>query len=200
MKLLKFLFSKTFLKQLGLAIIVFLVLLFAFSKWLSSTTNHDDFRDVPNLVGKKMDIVKKLLAERDLVLGEIEYKDYNPKYPKDAVVEQNPKADAKVKARRKIYLTVNKSEYRLIKVPNLINKTKRQAVSTLKAIGFKIGKTTFKPHFAENSVLGLQHNEKKIKKNDKLPYTSTIDLILGDGKLSYSQNNTNENSVTTDTP
>jgi len=200
MKLLKFLFSKTFYKQIGIAIVVFLVLLFAFSKWLASTTNHDDFRDVPNLVGKKMEIVKELLAERDLTLGEIEYKDYNPKYPKEAVVEQNPKAKAKVKAGRKIYVNVNKSEYRLVKIPNLINKTKRQATSTLKAIGFKIGKTTFKPHFAKNAVLGLQHKGKTIKKGAKLPYTSTIDLVLGDGKKSYSQNNSNDNSVQTDTP
>jgi len=200
MKLLKFLFSKTFLKQIGLAAVVFLVLLFAFSKWLSGTTNHDDFRDVPNLVGKKLDIVKELLAERNLKLGEIEYKDYNPKYPKEAVVEQNPKANAKVKAGRKIYLNVNKSEYRLVKIPNLINKTKRQATSTLKAIGFKIGKITYKPHFAKNSVLGLQHKGKNIKEGSKLPYTSTIDLVLGDGKLSYSQNNSNEKSDSSDTP
>ncbi len=200
MKLLKFLFSKTFLKQIGIAVIVFLVLLFAFSQWLASTTNHDDFRDVPNLVGKKMEIVKELLAERDLVLGDIEYKDYNPKYPKEAIVEQNPQANAKVKAGRKIYVNVNKSEYRLVKIPNLINKTKRQAISTLKAIGFKIGKTTFKPHFAKNAVLGLQHNKKTIKKGDKLPYTSTIDLVLGDGKLNYSQNNTNENTAPTEVP
>jgi len=186
MGLLKFIFSKTFLKQIGLALVVFLVILFGFRKWLASTTNHDEFTEVPNLEGKKLDITKGLLGERSLVLGDIEYKDYNPKFPKEAIVEQSPVAGSKVKEGRKIYVTINKSEYRLVRIPNLKDKTKRQAESTLRAIGFKIGKITYKPHFAEDAVLGLMHKGKKIKENDKLPYTSVIDLVLGDGKLNYS--------------
>jgi len=186
MGLLKFIFSKTFLKQLGLALIVFLVILFGFREWMLSTTNHGEFTEVPNLEGKKLEITKSLLDERELTLGDIEYKDYNPKFPKEAIVEQNPAAGAKVKVGRKIYITVNKSEYRLFRVPNLKDKTKRQATSTLKSIGFKIGEITYKPHFAKDAVIDLKHKGKKINKDDKLPYTSVIDLVLGDGKLNYS--------------
>jgi len=185
MGLLKFIFSKTFLKQIGLALVVFLVILYALDRWLASTTNHDEFTEVPNLERKKLEITKGLLDERGLVLGDIEYKDYNPKFPKGAIVEQSPMAGSKVKEGRKIYVTVNKSEYRLVRIPNLKDKTKRQAESTLRAIGFKIGKITYKPHFAENAVLDLVHKGKKVKENDKLPYTSVIDLVLGDGKLNY---------------
>jgi len=185
MGLLKFIFSKTFLKQIGLALVVFLVILFGFRKWLASTTNHDEFTEVPNLEGKKLDITKGLLDERSLVLGDVEYKDYNPKFPKEAIVEQSPMAGSKVKEGRKVYVTINKSEYRLVRIPNLKDKTKRQAESTLRAIGFKIGEITYKPHFAEDAVLDLIHKGKKIKKDDKLPYTSVIDLVLGDGKLNY---------------
>lgn len=185
MGLLKFIFSKTFLKQIGLALVVFLIILYAFSKWLASTTNHDEFTEVPNLEGKKFDIAKKLLEERSLSLGDVEYKDYNPKFPKEAIVEQNPLAGAKVKHGRKIYISVNKSEYRLVRIPYLNDKTKRDAESTLRAIGFKIGEITYKPHFAEDAVLGLMHKGKKVKEDDKLPYTSVIDLVLGDGKLNY---------------
>ena len=187
MGLLKFIFSKTFLVQVGLAIVAFGLIVFAFSKWMASTTNHDVFTEVPNLEGKKLDISKSLLEERGLVLGEIDYKDYNPEFPKEAIVEQNPKVGAKVKSGRKIYVSVNKSEYRLVRIPNLNNKTQRQAESTLKAIGFKIGKITYKPHFAKDAVLGLSHKGKKIEDNDKLPYTSVIDLELGDGELNYGE-------------
>ena len=186
MGLLKFIFSKTFLKQIGMALVVFLLILFAFREWLASTTNHDEFTEVPNLAGKKLAITKGLLDERGLTLGDIEYKDYDPKFPKEAIVEQSPLAGAKVKVGRKIYITVNKSEYRLVRIPVLKDQTKRQAESTLRAIGFKIGKVTYKPHFAEDAVLELKHKGKKIKENDKLPYTSVIDLVLGDGKLNYS--------------
>jgi len=186
MGLLKFIFSKTFLKQLGLALIVFLLILFAFREWMLSTTNHDEFREVPNLEGKNLGITKSLLEERELTLGDIEYKDYNPKFPKEAIVEQTPVAGAKVKVGRKVYITINKSEYRLVRIPNLNDKTKRQAESTLKAIGFKIGEITYSPHFAKDAVIDMLHKGKKIKKDDKLPYTSVIDLVLGDGKLNYS--------------
>jgi len=196
MGLLKFIFSKTFLKQIGLALVVFLIILYAFSKWLASTTNHDEFTEVPNLEGKKFDIAKKLLEERSLSLGDVEYKDYNPKFPKEAIVEQNPLAGAKVKHGRKIYISVNKSEYRLVRIPNLNDKTKRDAESTLRAIGFKIGEITYKPHFAEDAVLGLMHKGKKVKEDDKLPYTSVIDLVLGDGKLNYGDKPSGEETKT----
>lgn len=185
MGLLKFLFSKTFFKHLALALVVFLALFFVFTKWLASTTNHDEFREVPNLIGKKMEIAKKLLEERDLELGDVEYKDYNPKFPKEAIVEQSPIANEKVKEGRKIYLSINKSEYRLATIPNLKDKTQRHAVSTLKILGFKIGEITYKPHFAKDAVLALKHKGKEIKAGDRLQVTSVIDLVLGDGKLDY---------------
>lgn len=187
MGLLKFIFSKTFLIQIGLAIVAFGIILFAFSQWMASTTNHDVFTEVPNLEGKKLEISKSLLEERNLTLGDVEYKDYDPKFPKEAIVEQNPIPGAKVKAGRKIYVSVNKSEYRLVRIPNLNDKTQRQAESTLTAIGFKIGEITYKPHFAKDAVMGLSHKGKTIKENDKLPYTSVIDLVLGDGELKYGE-------------
>ncbi len=189
MGLLKFIFSKSFLKQLVLALVVFVGIIVALMNWMSSTTNHDVFTEVPNLIGKKLEITKDLLEERNLSLGDIEYKDYNPKFPKGAIVEQNPKAGSKVKTGRKVYLSINKSEYRLVRVPDLENKTKRQAISTLEAIGFKVGKITYKPYFAKDAVLELTHKGKKISKDDKLPYTSVVDLVLGDGKLNYSDVN-----------
>ncbi len=186
MGLLKFIFSKTFLKQIGFALVVFLIIIFSLIKWMDSTTNHDVFTEVPNLEGKKLAITKSLLEERNLGLGDLEYKDYNPKFPKEAIVEQNPKGGSKVKIGRKVYLTINKSEYRLVRIPNLKDKTRRQAESTLKAIGFKIGKITYKPHFAKDAVLDLMFEGKVVNKDDTLPYTSIINLVLGDGSINYS--------------
>ena len=128
-----------------------------------------------------------MLSERDLNLGTIEYKNYNPEFPKGGIVEQSPKAGNKVKENRKVYITVNKSAYRLVMVPDLNDKTKRQAISTLKSSGFNIGKFIYKPHFAKDAVIGLKHKGKDLKKTDKLPLTSTIDIVLGDGKLSYGE-------------
>ncbi|MGB0897485.1 MAG: PASTA domain-containing protein, partial [Flavobacteriaceae bacterium] len=156
-----------------------------------SIFSHKEMNGVSNVT------LRSMLEERNLTLGDIEYKDYNPKFPKEAIVEQNPAAGAQVKAGRKVYVSVNKSEYRLVRIPNLNDKTQRQAESTLKAIGFEIGKITYKPHFAKDAVMGLSHKGKTIKENDKLPYTSVIDLVLGDGELKYGEKDT---TITEDAP
>lgn len=188
MGLLKFIFSKAFFKQIGLAIIVFGVLFYGLVQWLSSTTNHNEFVTVPSIIGKDSAAAKTVLEAHGLKLGDVEYKNYNPEFPKAAVVEQQPEQGFQVKEGRKIYVSINKSAYRLVTIPDLSNKTKREVESTLKAIGFVIGKISYKPHFAKDALLELQCNNNTVKPNSTLPYTSVIDLVLGDGKLNYSGN------------
>lgn len=51
MNLFKFLVSKVFLKQIALAVVATVVLVFLALKWLKSSTNHGDFETVPQLTG-----------------------------------------------------------------------------------------------------------------------------------------------------
>ena len=187
MSLIKFLISKTFFKNLAIAIVLLGGLVFGLIKWLDSTTNHKEFREVPNLIGKSLETAKLQLDERDLEFVIQDYTDYNPKFPKDAVLEQEPAPNIQVKEGRKIYLTLNPASYKSITVPVLTNLTKRQAEGNLKSLGFRIGEIEYKPHFAKDAVLELKHNGKKLEKRDQLPYTSVIDLVLGDGELNYGE-------------
>ena len=57
--------------------------------------------------------------------------------------------------------------------------------SKLLSLGFKIGDITYKPDFAENAVLELSHNGKRLKAGDKLKKTAIIDMVLGDGQVNY---------------
>ena len=50
MSIIKFLASKTFLKQLALAIVA-IVFCFIMLKWLNVSTNHGEFETVPDLTG-----------------------------------------------------------------------------------------------------------------------------------------------------
>ena len=54
MSLIQFLKSKTFFKQLGLAIVALLVIVFLTMQWLKSTTNHGEFIEVPDLKGENL--------------------------------------------------------------------------------------------------------------------------------------------------
>ena len=182
MSIIKFLTSKTFFKQLLLAIVAIIVLVFFAMKWLKMTTNHGDFETVPELKGKSVDVAKIELNDNNLEMKVQDSANYNPNYPKFSVIEQSPEAGEKVKENRKIYLTLNPSGYRKVLVPNLKERTYRQTKPTLQALGFEIGKITYLDNIAKNQVLDVRFEGKSIEEGTKLPKTSKIDLVLGNGR------------------
>ena len=63
MSIIKFLSSKTFLKQILLAIVAIVVLSFIMLKWLNISTNHGEFETVPDLTGKSISVAQIALKE-----------------------------------------------------------------------------------------------------------------------------------------
>lgn len=174
--------SKAFFKHLTIAMISLVVLVFGFRWWLGFTTNHDQRIEVPDLNRMPLEEVAKKLKALNLDFIVIDSASYNPNYPNKSVIEQTPEAGDFVKEKRKIYLTLNPSKYRDITIPDLNGRTKRQAMTQLQSIGFKIGEFYFVPDIGKDVVRGLRHKGKKVKPGAKLPKNSVIDLILGDGK------------------
>ncbi|WP_027138539.1 PASTA domain-containing protein [Gaetbulibacter saemankumensis] len=181
MSLFKFLTSKVFFKQILLAIVAAVVLCFIILKWLNVTTNHGKFETVPDLKGKSIDVARMALNDNKLVMQIQDSANYNPDYPKFSVIDQEPTAGSQVKENRKIYITLNPSGYRKILVPDLTERTFRQAKPSLEALGFQVGKITYVDNIAKDLVLKLEYKGKAINPGDMLPKTSTIDLVLGNG-------------------
>ncbi|WP_238527901.1 PASTA domain-containing protein [Aquimarina agarivorans] len=144
-------------------------------------TNHDQRIAVPNLEKLTLEKASDLLEASKLMAKVQDSANFNPSYPPFSVIEQNPKAGSFVKEDRKIYLVLNPSNYRKIIVPNIIQKTRRQAEPTLKALGFKVGKVIYRPNIARDMVLEMQHKGKVVKPDGFLRKTSVIDLVVGDG-------------------
>lgn len=182
MSLIKFITSKTFLKQVVLAVVATVVLCFILLKWLNISTNHGDFETVPNLKGKSMDVAKMELEANNLELKIQDSANFNPKYPRFSVIDQDPKAGDQVKENRKIYITLNPSGYRKIEVPELKERTFRQAKPTLEAIGFEVGKITYVNNIGKDMVLKMTYKGKEINAGDLLPKTTKIDIVVGNGK------------------
>ncbi|MBS9767463.1 MAG: PASTA domain-containing protein [Flavobacteriaceae bacterium] len=179
----KFIFSKSFVKQLFISIVVVAILIFVLSKWLNIYTNHDQKIEVPNLEKKSLTEVKEILEELDLGFKVIDSASYNPKFPKKSIIEQNPKVGSFVKEKRKIYLTINPSGYRKVKIPNFYGKTKRQVSAHLQSIGLKISsKSQYVPDIAKDVVRGLLYKGKKVSKGDFIIKNETVTLMLGDGE------------------
>ena len=181
MSIVKFLSSKTFFKQVALAILALIVISFLMLRWLSYTTNHGDFETVPNLQGKSIGVAQIELDENNLVIQIQDSANFNPKYPKYAVIDQDPPAGEKVKENRKIYLTLNPSGYRKIQVPDLTERTYRQAKPMLEALGFTIGNISYVDYLGKDEVVRLRFQGENIKAGDLLPKTSKLDLVLGNG-------------------
>ncbi len=174
--------SKVFLMQLLLAIVAVVVMCFLVLQWLKVTTNHNDFETVPDLKGKTIEVAQMQLKDNDMVMQIQDSANYNPKYPKYSVIEQNPLAGTKVKQNRKIYLILNPSGYRKVAVPDLRQQTFRNAKPVLNALGFEVGKITYRDNIGKDMVLGLRYNGSTLTPGTKLEKMSKIDLVLGNGK------------------
>lgn len=185
MSLKNFLTSKAFLKQIIIALIVTVVLVFAVMKWLSSTTNHDQKIPVPDLTKKLVNKAEKELEALSLTYVIVDTIDYKPEYPPYSIVQQDPLPKAFVKENRKIYIKLNAGGYDDINLPDLIQKTKRASESMLKSVGLEMGEVTYKPYLAKDVVLEMWQKGKKLKAGDKVKKASKIDLVLGDGKTGY---------------
>ena len=195
MTFLKFLFSKTFLIQLVLAVLAVVLIVFVLMQWLDFSTNQDEKIVVPNLARLSLDRVDEKLDELELRREILDSANYNPDFPPFAVIDQVPLPGKFVKQNRKIYLTLNPSGYRKVEIPQgLIRRTRRQVEPTLKSLGFEIGSVTYKPDVAKDAVLELRYKGEKVEPGMKLLKTSKIDLVLGDGSGRYGVQENEETS------
>lgn len=198
MSFIKFLFSKTFLIQIALAILALVVIAFLVMQWLNFSTNQDQRIEVPDLSKLTLNVVEDRLDELDLRYEILDSANFNPDYPRYAVIDQVPAPGSYVKENRKIYLTLNPSGYRKVAVPDLIRRTRRQAEPTLRSLGFEIGDVTYKPDIAPDAVLELRHKGRLVNPGDELMKTSVIDLVLGDGQDRYRLDGEDDDSLDID--
>jgi len=187
MGLRNFLTSKIFLIQVLIAAAIVGVLGYLFMHWLTFTTDHGNEIKVPNLSKLSELQVEEKLDELNLEYVLLDSVDFKKDYPKHTVVEQDPIAGAKVKEGRKIYIKINSSGFTTVRIPNLVEKTYRQAVPTLKSLGLEEGTITYKPYLGKDMVLEMRLNGKKLNPGDKVFKSSKIDLILGDGKVGFDE-------------
>ena len=180
--LIKFFFSIQFLKHFLLGILLcftFFVLIFFTLQFI---TNHNDKITVPNLESLNLSQVSKELNEIKLRFEVLDSSKYNPNYGPLTVIEHSPKFNQIVKRNRKIYLTINPSSYRQLRVPNVIQITKRNAETRLNAVGFKIGEILYVDNLGKDMVIKIKHQGSEIKPGILLPKNSVLDLVLGNGK------------------
>jgi len=187
MSLRNYLTSKVFLAQALAAAVIVGVLAFFFFHWITFVTRHGEEILVPNLNKLTEQQVEEKLDELGLEYEILDTLDYQPKFPKLAVLFQEPLPGSKVKGGRTVYIKINASEYKKVQIPDLIDKTYRQAVPTLKSLGLADGKVMYTPHIGKDMVLEMRMNGKVIKPGTRVFKASKIDLVLGDGEVVFDE-------------
>ncbi len=182
----RFIFSKTFIKQIIYMLIISFILIGGIYFWLLHYTHHDEALIVPDLYGLSVDEAENLLKENQMKLVVTDTLAYDPDLPKYGIREQNPEAKSQVKSGRKIYVKINAGSYRKVKIPKLRGITLRQAQATLHALGLKVGKVETRPYFAE-VVLDILHGKDTLRQGDEIPLNSVIKIIVGSGEEEFQQ-------------
>ena len=151
-----------------------------FFVYLPATTNHGETITVPNLTGMSVEELGDFLTSRDLRY-EVDDSNFVINAKANTVLTQYPKAGAKVKEGRKIYLSVTMRNAPMVEMPELINLSLRSAQATLKSYGLQAGQVKYVPDLAKDAVLGQEYRNQAVKKGEKVPKGAKIDLVVGDG-------------------
>ena len=176
----RFLITKKFLRHLGLAAAITLVLLLGIMLWLKIYTHHGKTIVVPDLTGLTMEEVDDVTSSRRLRF-EVVDSVFSTEMPRGTVIKQNPVATSRVKKNRKIFLTMNAVNPEMVSMPQLIGLSFRQARLALQNAGLVQGNITYKPDFAKNNVLQQMHRDTVINEGTIITKGAVIDLVLGMG-------------------
>lgn len=179
MKIIQYLQTKAFRKQLLIIIVSLFITLFGAYKWVAFYSKHGQSVPVPVLKGLELTEATDLLDAQNFKYSIDSI--YTSLAEAGTVYEQEPEPGAAVKENRTIYLTVVSSTPPIVKLPDLVDVSLREATSILESYGLKIGQLIYKPDLAQNAVLGLVYNGKTVKKGFAIRKGATIDLLVGDG-------------------
>ncbi|GAB4051643.1 PASTA domain-containing protein [Spirosoma foliorum] len=161
----------------ALMAVLFLAFFFVY---LPFTTNHGQTITVPDVTKLSFDEMQNLLEDRDLRY-EVSDCTFVAGAQPLTVIQQYPRANAKVKEGRKIYVTLVKRVAPMVAMPQLESLTFRSAELNLQSLGLAIGERIYVPDVAKNAVLRQLYNGKQIAPGTPVPKGAKIDLEIGDG-------------------
>ena len=139
-------------RNIVLAVSLLVIVLFAANLLLNLFTRHNKHVEVPDFMNMTLD--EALAASRgDKLRIEVNDSLYVPAFDPGVILEQRPAAGTEVKPGRRIYVTVNSSQQRMIDVPYVAGYSLRQAKNILETAGLEIEKLVYVDDIATNNVL-----------------------------------------------
>jgi eukaryotic-like serine/threonine-protein kinase len=175
-----FLKSNLFFKNLALAVVVIIIFFSGVALFLSKYTRHGEYIMLQNLNQKKLSDVEGLLKSEELnyiIIDSI----YAENTPPGLVINQNPYPGAHVKRGRNVYLYITSTLPPLVEMPDLTDKSLRQAKNLLDNAGLKLGRVHLVVAPLSGFVLSQTYKDKAILPGTKIPKGSIINIEAGRG-------------------
>lgn len=178
MSLKKFLTSKLFLKNLGLAFLITILLISITMFFLARYTNRGENIATPNFTGLNIDEAVGIADRKDFTI-EVRDSVFRAKIKPGTILMQNPLAGHTIKPGRVIYLTVASVLPGKVEVPKLTDVSLRQARVLLESKGFALGRVEYRPSEFDGLVLDQLYKGMSIVQGSRIDNGSTIDLVVG---------------------
>lgn len=176
-----FLISRTFWKNVLIALILGFIIIWG-ALWLTGIyTHHGERIAVPDLKGKQLTEVEEFINENNL-----RYQVQDSVFSKDAkpgsVIEQYPRSGQEVKRKRMIKLTIAAIAPQKISIDQVRDISLRQAIGQLSKKGIDIKELQYISSSYTNLVTGISLDGKALKKGDKVYKGKQVTLIVGKGE------------------
>lgn len=170
--------ARWIIRNVVLALAFFAALLTITQLSLKAITRHNKVITVPDFTGLSA-ADARILARRHDIRTEIVDSVYAKRMEKGHVFSQNPTAGSQVKKNRVINLTVNSSQTKMVKMPNLVGYSLRQAKTEILASGLTVGKLAYREDLATNNVLDQFIKGRYVAPGTEVEAESAVDLLLG---------------------
>lgn len=179
--LISFIFSRVFLVNMAIAILILIMLLFGTMWYLKSYTRFGESVTVKDLTGLTVSEVEEALISSNLKF--VVYDSvYVPGKKPLTVIDQEPKPLSKVKENRTIYITINASKPPKVGLPDIFEKPFREASKKLIGAGLKLDSVIYRPSGINgNFVMEVLYGGQPINVGYLLQVGSRVDLVVSSG-------------------
>lgn len=169
---------KDILKNVLYAAAALLLIVLCVGVFLRIVTRHNQEISVPDFSGMSVSKSSRIAANAGVRVDVID-SIYVKRFPKGAVVRQEPKPHQKVKKGRRVMLTINAVTPKKVPMPNVVGYSLRSANAEIVSRGLVLGRLIYVKDMATNNVLKQIYKNTEIAPGTMIASESRVDLVLG---------------------
>lgn len=173
-------FGGLVLKNVLIAISIFVVLAWITLIGVDYYTHHGEAEIIPDLKGSYVEEAEVILAKQGLfpqVIDSVYVRDKKL----GTIIEQIPPANSTIKRNRPVYLIINSRQVRRVPLPDVSDVSYRQADAMLKSIGLNVSNVEYTPSEYKDLVIDVKYRGATITSGTRLPEGSMVVLVVGSG-------------------